>query len=143
MAKTERNSGLDGCGLYVCWNPDCQCRCLLPKSRRLPFSGFLPLDVSSPAVGDILRSGCCRCVCCRGSQRTVSSSVQTASYLGGACVLLLCDWPALGQLRPDWSVSISLFFVIKGFTLNIFNARCQDLCIFKPSSLLLKLILCL
>ena len=44
---------------------------LLPKSRRLPFSGFLPLDVSSLAVGDILKSGCCRCVRCRGSQRTV------------------------------------------------------------------------
>ena len=33
------------------------------------FSGFLPLDISSPAVGDILRNGCCRCVCCRSSQR--------------------------------------------------------------------------
>ena len=47
------NSGLDGRGLSVCWNPDCRCN-LLPKSRRLPFSGFLPFDVSSPAVGDIL-----------------------------------------------------------------------------------------
>ena len=55
------NSGLDGRGLSTCWNPDCRCR-LLPKSRRLPFSGFLPLDVSSPAVGDIFRSGRCRCV---------------------------------------------------------------------------------
>ena len=55
------NSGLDGRGLSVCWNPDCRCH-LLPKSRRLPFSGFLPLDVSSPAVGDIFRSGRCRCV---------------------------------------------------------------------------------
>ena len=48
-----------------CWNPDC--RCLLPKSRRLPFSGFLPLDVSSPPVGDIFRSGRCMCVRCSGS----------------------------------------------------------------------------
>ena len=48
-------------------NPDCRCR-LLPKSRRLPFSGFLPPDVSSPAVGDIFRSGRCRCVRCSGSQ---------------------------------------------------------------------------
>ena len=46
------NSGLDGRGLLVCWNPDCRCFRLLPKSRRLPFSGFLPLDVSSPAVGE-------------------------------------------------------------------------------------------
>ena len=51
-------------GLSVCWNPDCQCRRLLPKSRRFPFSGFLPLNVSSPAVGDFLRSGRCRCVRC-------------------------------------------------------------------------------
>ena len=50
-----------------CWNPDCRCH-LLPKSRRLPFSGFLPLDVSSPAMGDIFRSGHCRCVHCSGSQ---------------------------------------------------------------------------
>ena len=57
-------AGLDGRGLSMCWNPDCQCRRLLPKFRRLPFSGFLPLDVSSPAVGDILRSGRCRCVRC-------------------------------------------------------------------------------
>ena len=63
------NSGLDGRGLSVCWNPDCRCHRLLPKSRRLPFSGFLPLDVSFPAVGDILGSGSCRCVRCRGSQR--------------------------------------------------------------------------
>ena len=64
------NSGLDGRGLYVglCLNPDCRCRRLLPKSRRLPFSGFLPFKVSSPAVGDTLRSSCCRCVWCRGSQ---------------------------------------------------------------------------
>ena len=61
------NSGLDGRGLSVCWNPDCRCRRLLPKYRRLPFSGFLPLDVSSPAVGDIFRSGRWRCVRCRGS----------------------------------------------------------------------------
>ena len=27
------------------------------EARRLPFSGFLPFDLSSPAVGDILRSG--------------------------------------------------------------------------------------
>ena len=54
----------------VCWNPDCRCL-LLPKSRRLPFSGFLPLDVSSPTMGDILRSGRCRCIRCRGSQRKV------------------------------------------------------------------------
>ena len=67
------NSALDGHGLSVCLNPDCRCR-LLPKSRHLPFSGFLPLDVSSPAVGDIFRSGRCRCVLCSGSQRTVSSS---------------------------------------------------------------------
>ena len=50
------NFGLDGRGLSVCWNPDCRCCRLLPKSRHLPFSGFLPLDVSSLAVGDILRS---------------------------------------------------------------------------------------
>ena len=62
------NSGLDGRGLSVCFNPDCRCR-LLPKSRRLPFSGFLPLDVSSPDVGDIFRSGRCRCGRCSGSQR--------------------------------------------------------------------------
>ena len=62
------NSRLDGRGLSVCWNPDCRCR-LLPKSWRLPFSEFLPLDVSSPAVGDIFRSGRCS-----GSQRTVSLS---------------------------------------------------------------------
>ena len=62
------NSGLDGRGLSVCWNPDCRCRRLLPKSRRLPFSGFLPLDISSPAVGDIFRSGRCRCVCCKGNE---------------------------------------------------------------------------
>ena len=65
-------SGLDGRGLLVCWNPDCRCRRhLIPKSRRLPFSGFLPLDVSSPAVGDIFRSGRCRCVRCRGSHSLV------------------------------------------------------------------------
>ena len=64
------NSGLDGRGLSVCWNPDCRCHRLLPKFRRLPFSGFLPLDVSSSAAGHILRSGYCRCVSCRGSQRT-------------------------------------------------------------------------
>ena len=57
-----KNSGLDGRGLSVYWNPDCLCYRLFPKSRRLPFSGFLPLNVSSPAVGDILRSGHCRCV---------------------------------------------------------------------------------
>ena len=67
------NSGLDGRGLSVCWNPDCRCRRLLPKSRRLPFSGFLPLDVSSPAVGDIFKSGLCRCVRCRGSQSSFSN----------------------------------------------------------------------
>ena len=61
------NSGLYGRGLSVCWNPDCRCRRLLPKSRSLPFSGFLPLDVLSLAVGDILRSGRCRWVRCRGS----------------------------------------------------------------------------
>ena len=66
---------LDVCGPSVCWNPNCRCIRLLPKSQRLRFSGFLPLDVSSPAVWDILRSTCCRCVRCRGSQRTVSSSV--------------------------------------------------------------------
>ena len=32
---------------------------------RLPFLGFFPLDVSSPAVGDFLRSGRCRCVRCK------------------------------------------------------------------------------
>ena len=57
LSSLLSNSGLDGRGLSVCWNPDC--RCLLPKSRRLPFSGFLPLDVSSPSVGDIFRSGRC------------------------------------------------------------------------------------
>ena len=67
------NSGLDGHGLSVCWNPDCRCRRrLLPKSRRIPFSGFLPLNLSSPAVGDILRSGRCRCVLCRGSPRRMN-----------------------------------------------------------------------
>ena len=55
-------------GLSVCWNPDCRCRRLLPKSQHLPFSGFLPLDISSPAVGDIFRSRHCRCVRCRGSR---------------------------------------------------------------------------
>ena len=49
------NSGLDGHGLSVCWNPDCRCRRLLPKSRRLPFSGFLPLDVLSPALCEPLQ----------------------------------------------------------------------------------------
>ena len=67
------NSGLDGRGLSVCWNPDCLCRRLLPKSRCLPFSGFLPLNVSSPAVGDIFKSGRCRCFRFRGSQRTATS----------------------------------------------------------------------
>ena len=110
------NSWLDGRSLSVCWNPDCRCRLLL-KSRRLPFSGFLPLDVSSSAVGDVFRSGRCRCVRCRGSLRTVSSSAT--SYIRGACILLLSNWPALGQLKPDWSVSISLLFVIRGFTLQI------------------------
>ena len=66
----------------------CWCRHLLPKSQRLPFSGFLPLNVSSPAVGDIFRSGRCR-----GSQTTMSSSAYTASYIRGACILLLHDWP--------------------------------------------------
>ena len=47
------NSRLDGRGLSVCWNPDCR---------------ILALDVYSPAMGDILRSGCCRCVRCSGSQ---------------------------------------------------------------------------
>ena len=56
----------------VSWNPDYRCRRLLPKSRRLPFSGFLSLDVPSPAVGDILRSGRCRCACCRGYQYAAS-----------------------------------------------------------------------
>ena len=73
------NSGLDARGLSVCWNPDCWCRRLLPKSRRLPFSGFLTLDVSSPAVGDILRRGRCRCVRCRGSlQRPLTKMSPTA-----------------------------------------------------------------
>ena len=40
------------------------CRLLL-KSWHLPFSGFLPLDVLSPAVGDIFSIGRCRCVRCR------------------------------------------------------------------------------
>ena len=62
------NSWLDGCGLSVCWNPDCLCCHLLPKSQRLPFSGFLPLNISSSAVRDFFRSGRCRCVHCRGSQ---------------------------------------------------------------------------
>ena len=74
------NSGLDGRGIYVCWNPDCRCR-LLPESRRLPFSGFLPLDVSSPAAGDILRSGRCRCVRCRGSQLHISFSNSSVALL--------------------------------------------------------------
>ena len=65
----ETSSGVVAVGVFAAEAPDCRCR-LLPKSRRLPFSGFLPLDISSPAVGDILRSGRCR-----GSQRTVSSSV--------------------------------------------------------------------
>ena len=63
------NSRLDGHGLSVCWNPDCRCCRLLPKSWHLPFSGFLPLNVSSLTVGDIVRSGRCRCVRCRGLQR--------------------------------------------------------------------------
>ena len=71
MRSLLNNSRLDGRGLSMCWNPDCQCR-RLPKSRRLPFSGFLLLDVSSPAVGDIFRNGRFRCVRCSGSQRTVS-----------------------------------------------------------------------
>ena len=41
------NSGLDGRGLSVCWIPDCRCRRLLLKSRRLPFSGFLPLNAEN------------------------------------------------------------------------------------------------
>ena len=101
-----KNSGLDGHGLSVCWNPDCRCHNLLPKSRCLLFSGFLLLNVSSPAVGDILRSVCCR------------ELWAHLSRLHGACVLLICDFPALGQLKPDWSVSISLLFVIRGFTLH-------------------------
>ena len=52
----SNNSELDGCGLSVCCNPDCRCR-FLPESWRLPFSGLLPLNVSSQAVRDILRSG--------------------------------------------------------------------------------------
>ena len=72
------NSGLDGHDLLVCWNPDCLCRRLLPKSRHLPFSGFLPLDILFPAVGDILRSGRCRCVCCRGSLRPLLRISPTA-----------------------------------------------------------------
>ena len=64
LSSLLNNSGLDGRGLSVFWNPDCRCRRLLPKSWRLPISGFLPLDVSSPAMGDILRSGRCRCVRC-------------------------------------------------------------------------------
>ena len=67
------NSGLDGRGLSVCWNPDCRCRLLL-KSRRLAFSGFLPLDVLSPAVGDIFRSDRCRCVRCSGKPHHYSFS---------------------------------------------------------------------
>ena len=42
----------------------------MSSSSEVPassFSRFLPLDVSSPAVGVILRSGRCRCVRCRGS----------------------------------------------------------------------------
>ena len=38
------NSGIDGRGLSVCWNPDCRCHRFLPKSRRLLFAGFLPLQ---------------------------------------------------------------------------------------------------
>ena len=80
MVIGRNNSGLDGRCLSVCWNPDCRCRRILPKSRRLPFSGFLPLDVSSPAVGDIFRSGRCRCARCRGSQRTVGQRSQKLSF---------------------------------------------------------------
>ena len=41
------------------------------SSSEVPASSILRIpspDVSSPAVGDIFRSGRCRCVCCRGSQ---------------------------------------------------------------------------
>ena len=48
-------------------NTACWCL-LLPKTQRLPFSGFLTLEVSFLAVGN--RSGRCRCVHCRGLQRT-------------------------------------------------------------------------
>ena len=68
----ETSSGVVAVGVFAA-----ECR-LLPKLRRLPFSGFLPLDVSSPAVGDILRSGCCRCVRCRVSS---SSEVPASSFL--------------------------------------------------------------
>ena len=40
---------------------------------------------------------------CKGSHRTVSSSVWTVSYIHGASVLLLHDWPALGQVRASFS----------------------------------------
>ena len=69
--------------VYRCWNPDCRCCRLLPKSRRLPFSGFLPLDVPSLAVGDIFRNGRCRCVCCRGSQRTLQRTLLRTSPTAG------------------------------------------------------------
>ena len=42
-----------------------------------------PLDISSPVVGDIFRSGRCRCVRCRGLQRTVSSSGPKKRTGGG------------------------------------------------------------
>ena len=51
--------------------------------------------------------------CMRTAAMWLASTRTTETWF--VCVLLLRDWPALGQLKPDWSVSISLLFCDQRF----------------------------
>ena len=97
------NSRLDGCGLFVYWNPDCRCP-LLPKSWHPPFSGILPLDVSSPAVGDILRSG--------RSRELRACRVRVQVFDGAYRSFQSAIWGHSDPLSVNSWVSIKVFVVL-------------------------------
>ena len=87
------------------------------KSQRLPFSGFLPLNASSPAVGDIFRSGRCR-----GSQRTVSSSRLHLIYV----VHAYCYY-VIGQHSDNWNLIVWLWNLVSHFERGAYAADYRKL----------------
>ena len=123
-----KNSEQDGRGLWGCWNPNCRCP-LLPKSRRLLFSGFLPLDVSSPAVGDILRSGPCR----RSLQRLCNIPIDNG-HLARKCSIKIItlavedihSWNA-GTSEEDSDSQDSNVPVDHGHPARNFSINCKKL----------------
>ena len=82
-----------------------------------------------------------------------SASISSTSYISwsmrlrliypGVCILLLCDWQALGTTET-WFVGFYIATICDvWFHFAHFKAGFQDLCIFRPSFFLFRLFLCL